>query len=154
VLQIPDGWNDFCTGWRKRMVQRAGTKGLTEICQLTVLGFLKQVYEDYWTSSFVSCIDTCRGSGVARFVDAQDQQSWWPPPTEIIKVEKNHNYLLDFLLFVSIIEICWLQKIKFFNLKCSFLHLLDSAVWGGCTTRPTLAVPLCRCTWILEIPDD
>ena len=55
-----------------------------------------------WTSRFLH-MHLCRGSGVARFVVTQDQQSQWPPLTEIMKLKKNNNYFLNFLLFVEII---------------------------------------------------
>jgi hypothetical protein len=54
--------------------------------------------------------------------------------TEIMRF-KNHNYLLNFLLFVSSLKHVPYRKSMFLSFCCP----LDPAVWGGHNTRIVLS---------------
>ena len=56
-----------------------------------------------------------RRSGAAKFFVARDEQSEWPHLTEITKAVKNHNHLLNFLPFGSIICNVSSPKINLFS---------------------------------------
>jgi hypothetical protein len=73
-------------------------------------------------------------SCIARSFDARGEQQQWPPMTEIMRF-KNHNYLLNFLLFVSSLKYVPYRRSMFLPFYCP----LDRAAWGGHTTRTALS---------------
>jgi hypothetical protein len=56
VLQIPNGWRDFCIVWQERVAQRTSTRELTGICQSAIPCSLKRVNEDCWMLGFPFCL--------------------------------------------------------------------------------------------------
>ena len=61
--------------------------------------------------------------------------------------KKNHNYLLNFRLFISVIR----NPLSAVQLKQSFCSPYDTDARGGRTTRPLLATSLTLLTLNLSI---